>query len=106
MFSKSQTAFGKKFPMGEPLARLYAAAFLRDPMGEPLAKLYAVAAPATMTGVAHASNVVKLYQPLAEVRVHSPHPYSYTVVNVNPYTLEEQLVLYPFVVVNEYAPPE
>lgn len=96
MFSKSQTAFGKKFTT----------AFLRDPMGEPLAKLYAVAAPATMTGVAHASNVVKLYQPLAEVRVHSPHPYSYTVVNVNPYTLEEQLVLYPFVVVNEYAPPE
>ena len=106
MFSKSQTAFGKKFPMGEPLARLYAAAFLRDPMGEPLAKLYAVAAPATMTGLAHTSNVVKLYQPLAEVRVHSPHPYSYTVVNVNPYTLEEQLVLYPFVVVDEYAPPE
>ena len=77
-------------------SKKFAAAFLRD----------AVAAPATMTGLAHTSNVVKLYQPLAEVRVHSPHPYSYTVVNVNPYTLEEQLVLYPFVVVDEYTPPE
>jgi hypothetical protein len=77
-------------------SKKFTTAFLRD----------AVSAPATMTGVAHASNVVKVYQPLAEVRVHSPHPYSYTVVNVNPYTLEEQLVLYPFVVVDENAPPE
>jgi hypothetical protein len=79
-------------------SKKFAAAFLRD----------AVATPATMTGLTHTSNVVKLYQaqPLAEVRVHNPRPYSYTVVNVNPYTLEEQLVLYPFVVVDENTPPE
>jgi hypothetical protein len=79
-------------------SKKFATAFLRD----------AVAAPATMTGVVHTANVVKLYQPppLTEVRVHSTAPYSYTVVNVNPYTLEEQLVLYPFVVVDEYTPPE
>lgn len=79
-------------------SKKFTTAFLRD----------AINAPATMTGVAHASNVVQLYQaaPLREVRVHSPTPYSYTVVNVNPYTLEEQLVLYPFVVVDENTPPE
>lgn len=77
-------------------SKKFTTAFLRD----------AINAPATMTGMAHASNVVKVYQPLAEVRVHSPHPYSYTVVNVNPYTLEEQLVLYPFVVVDENPPSE
>jgi hypothetical protein len=77
MFSKSQTAFGKKF----------VTTFLRD----------IITTPATMTGVAHASNVVQLYHPLTEVRVHNPAPSSYTVVNINPYTLEEQLVLYPTV---------
>jgi hypothetical protein len=59
--------------------------------------------PATMTGMAHASNTVKQCQapvPLTEVRVHNPPRYSYTVVNVNPYTLEEQLILYPSIVVS------
>jgi hypothetical protein len=63
----------------------------------------AITAPATMTGAAHASNVVRCYEPLKEVKVHKSQPYSYTVVNINPYTLEEQLVLYPFVVVEEQA---
>jgi hypothetical protein len=87
-------------------SKKFTTAFLRDPMGEPLARLYAISAPATMTGVAHASNVVQLYQPLAEVRVHNPPPSRYTVVNVNPYTLEEQLILYPSVVVEESPQPQ
>jgi hypothetical protein len=72
-------------------SKKFTTSFLRD----------AISAPATMTGVAHASNVVQLYQPLAEVRVHNPPPSRYTVVKVNPYTLEEQLILYPSVVVDE-----
>ena len=76
-------------------SKKFTSAFLRD----------AISAPATMTGVAHASNVVRLYEPLKEVKVHQSTPYSYTVVNINPYTLEEQLVLYPFLVVDEQQPP-
>ncbi len=61
----------------------------------------AITAPAAMTGVTHASNVVRLYEPLKEVKVHQPHPHSYTVVKINPYTLEEEVILYPFLVVDE-----
>ncbi len=81
--SKHSKMFSKKFTT----------AFLRD----------AITAPAAMTGVSHASNVVRMYEPLKEVKVHQPQPYSYTVININPYTLEEELVLYPFLVVDEQS---
>ena len=53
-----------------------------------------------MTGVANASRPTV---ELREVKVHrpQPRPYSYTVVNINAFTLEEQLILYPFLVVDE-----
>ena len=42
-------------------------------------------------------SVVRLFDPLREVKVHEPNFETYTVVNINPYTLEEQLMLYPVV---------
>ena len=83
-------------PPSKMFSKKFTTAFLRD----------AICAPAAMTGVAHASNIVQLYQPLAEVRVHNPPPARYTVVKVNPYTLEEQLILYPSVVVDEFPHPQ
>jgi len=50
-------------------------------------------------------SVVRLFEtPLQEVKVHpagEPNMETYTVVNINPYTLEEQLMLYPVVVVHK-----
>ena len=40
------------------------------------------------------------YEPLREVKVVEPNFDTYTVVNINPYTLEEQLMMYPVVVVH------
>jgi hypothetical protein len=48
-------------------------------------------------------SVVRLFDPLREVKVHEPNFETYTVVNINPYTLEEQLILYPVVVVHQTA---
>lgn len=46
-------------------------------------------------------SVVRLFDPLREVKIHEPNFETYTVVNINPYTLEEQLILYPIVVVHQ-----
>jgi hypothetical protein len=35
------------------------------------------------------------------VKVHEPNFETYTVISINPYTLEEQLMLYPVVVVHQ-----
>lgn len=48
-------------------------------------------------------SVVRLFDPLREVKIHEPNFETYTVVNINPYTLEEQLILYPVVVVHQTA---
>jgi hypothetical protein len=51
-------------------------------------------------------SVVRLFEPLREVKVlpaGEPNFETYTVVNINPYTLEEQLILYPIVVVHQTA---
>lgn len=47
-------------------------------------------------------SVVKLFEPLKEVKVHQTEANfnSYTVINIDPYTLEEQLIMYPMVVVH------
>ena len=56
-------------------------------------------------------SIVRLFEtPLSEVKVVEPNfpegeawlsPYdTYTVININPYTLEEQLIMYPVVVVH------
>lgn len=43
-------------------------------------------------------SVVRLFDPLREVKVHELIPYeTYTAINMNPYTLEEQLMMYPLV---------
>lgn len=46
-------------------------------------------------------SVVRLFDPLREVKVHEPNFETYSVININPYTLEEQLILYPVVVVHQ-----
>jgi hypothetical protein len=46
-------------------------------------------------------SVVHLFDPLREVKVHEPNFETYSVININPYTLEEQLILYPVVVVHQ-----
>ncbi len=47
-------------------------------------------------------SVVRLFEtPLHEVKVHEPNFETYSVININPYTLEEQLILYPVVVVHQ-----
>jgi hypothetical protein len=48
-------------------------------------------------------SLVRLFEtPLTEVKVHEMSPYeTYSVININPYTLEEQLMLYPIVVVHK-----
>ena len=56
---------------------------------------------------AYPVSIVKLFEPLKEVKVHHlPYPKgeaqlspyeTYTAVNINPYTLEEQLMMYPVV---------
>lgn len=50
--------------------------------------------------------IVKMWQAVQqplEVKIYSTPPSyeTYTVVNINPYTLEEQLILYPAVIVHE-----
>lgn len=46
-------------------------------------------------------SIVRLFEaPLTEVKVVEPNFDTYTVVNINPYTLEEQLIMYPVVVVH------
>jgi hypothetical protein len=47
-------------------------------------------------------SVVRLFEtPLSEVKVQEPNFETYTVISINPYTLEEQLMLYPVVVVHQ-----
>lgn len=48
-------------------------------------------------------SLVRLFEvtPLKEVKVVEPNFDTYTVVNINPYTLEEQLIMYPVVVVHQ-----
>ncbi len=46
-------------------------------------------------------SIVKLFEPLREVKVVEPNFDTYTVINMNPYTLEEQLIMYPVVVVHQ-----
>ena len=51
---------------------------------------------------ARAFSIVRLFEsPLKEVKVVEPNFDTYTVVNINPYTLEEQLIMYPVVVVHQ-----
>ncbi len=48
-------------------------------------------------------SIVRLFEPLREVKVHpqgETNFNSYTAISINPYTLEEQLILYPVVVVH------
>lgn len=50
-------------------------------------------------------SIVRLFEtPLSEVKVlpaGEPNFETYSVININPYTLEEQLMLYPIVVVHK-----
>ena len=46
-------------------------------------------------------SVVRLFDPLREVKIHEPNFETYSVISINPYTLEEQLILYPVVVVHQ-----
>jgi predicted transcriptional regulator len=48
-------------------------------------------------------SIIKLFEPLREVKVVEPNFDTYTVINMNPYTLEEQLIMYPIVVVHQTA---
>jgi len=49
---------------------------------------------------ARSLSVVRLFEPLKEVKVVEPNFDTYTAININPYTLEEQLIMYPVVVVH------
>ncbi len=43
-------------------------------------------------------SLVRLFETPIDVKVHQAPPYeTYTAININPYTLEEQLMLYPVV---------
>jgi hypothetical protein len=46
-------------------------------------------------------SVVKLFEPLKEVKVVEPNFDTYTAINIDPYTLEEQLIMYPMVIVHK-----
>jgi hypothetical protein len=48
-------------------------------------------------------SIVKLFEPLKEVKVVEPNFDTYTVIKINPYTLEEEVILYPVVVVHQMA---
>jgi hypothetical protein len=50
-------------------------------------------------------SIVKLFDTYAlqEVKVHEPNFDTYTAINIDPYTMEEQLMLYPAIVVH-YQP--
>jgi hypothetical protein len=53
--------------------------------------------------------MVRLFDyPLNEAKVVEPNFDTHTAININPYTytLEEQLVLYPTVIVHTWAPPK
>lgn len=53
-------------------------------------------------------SVVKLFDtttPLTEVTVHEPNMSTYTAISINPYTLEEQLIMYPVVIVHDMPKP-
>jgi hypothetical protein len=46
-------------------------------------------------------SIIRLFEnPLQEVKVVEPNFDTYTAININPYTLEEQLIMYPVVVVH------
>jgi hypothetical protein len=46
-------------------------------------------------------SLVRLFEtPLNEVKVVEPNFDTYTAININPYTLEEQLIMYPVVIVH------
>jgi hypothetical protein len=50
-------------------------------------------------------SIVRLFEsPLQEVKIHEPNFETYTAINIEPYsyTLEEQLVLYPSVIVHKW----
>lgn len=47
-------------------------------------------------------SIVRLFEsPLKEVKVIEPNFDTYTAISINPYTLEEQLIMYPVVVVHQ-----
>jgi hypothetical protein len=51
---------------------------------------------------ARSLSIVRLFEsPLKEVKIIEPNFDSYTVINIDPYTLEEQLIMYPMVVVHQ-----
>lgn len=56
---------------------------------------------------ARPNTVVKYFEtaPLQEVKVHEPNFNTYTAIQINPYTLEEQLIMYPTVVVHDMPRP-
>jgi hypothetical protein len=52
-----------------------------------------------------AMSIVRLFEsPLQEVKVVEPNFDSYTAIRIDPYTLEEQLIMYPMVVVVHNQP--
>jgi hypothetical protein len=60
------------------------------------------------SAVSSRPSVVKMFDnttPLLEVNVHEPNISTYTAININPYTLEEQLIMYPVVIVHDMPRP-
>lgn len=54
-------------------------------------------------------SMVRLFEtPLQEVKIHEPNFDTYTAITINPYnyTVEEQLMLYPTVVVHKWPLPQ
>jgi hypothetical protein len=45
-------------------------------------------------------SIVRLFEPLREVKVVEPNFDTYTAISIDPYTMEEQLILYPVVVIH------
>ena len=60
--------------------------------------------PAGAASLVRPLSIVRLFEsPLKEVNIipgDEPNFNNYTVININPYTLEEQLIMYPVVVVH------
>jgi len=87
-YSKSKmSSYSKKF----------VTSFLRDTVG---------AQSSPTGGLVRQMSIVKLFDTYAlqEVKVHEPNLETYTAINIEPYsyTLEEQLVLYPSVIVHKW----
>ncbi len=87
-FSKTQSGFAKKF----------VSSFLRDSVNTQ-------SSPAGAASLVRAMSIVRLFEsPLQEVKVIEPNFDSYTAIRIDPYTLEEQLIMYPMVVVVHNQP--